>query len=429
MSSKTLYRPTCLPGVIHLPASKSISNRVLIISALAQRSMCGSVKNNCQLENISDCDDSQVVVRALAQCKGRVAAEKEPLVVDIMAAGTAMRFLTAYFAVSEGTYILTGTERMRHRPISILVDALRSMGADIEYECEEGFPPLRIRGGALRGGEVSVSGQVSSQYISALMMIAPVMRDGLTLRLEGDIVSRPYIDMTISLMKTFGADVEWVDERTVRVSPNPYRPTSYSVESDWSAASYWYELVAMTGGELFMPRLYSESVQGDSRVREFFEYLDVKTEFTVEGARIYKDRRCCERNEREPLVLNLVEQPDLAQTLVCTCAFMGRAFCFTGLQSLKIKETDRIKALCTELSKLGYDIGEKDDSMLFWNPMKGTNRKELEETVSIDTYDDHRMAMSFAFACIPFGKITINNPEVVSKSYPTFWTEFPQNEK
>ncbi len=429
MSSKTLYRPTCIPEVIHLPASKSISNRALIISALAQRNTYSSLENDCRLENISDCDDSRVVVRALAQCKGRVVEDKEPLVVDIMAAGTAMRFLTAYFSVSEGTYILTGTERMRHRPISILVDALRSMGANIKYECEEGFPPLRIQGGILRGGEVSVSGQVSSQYVSALMMIAPVMRDGLTLRLEGDIVSRPYIDMTMSLMRAFGADVEWADERTIRVFPKPYRPTSYGVESDWSAASYWYELVALAGGEMFMPRLYRDSVQGDSRVREFFESLGVKTEFTAGGAKIYKERGRCGRNEQEPLVLNLVEQPDLAQTLVCTCAFMGKAFYFTGLQSLKIKETDRIKALRTELHKLGYNIEEKDDSVLFWNPMKDIARKDFEETVAIDTYDDHRMAMSFAFACVPFGKITINNPEVVSKSYPTFWAEFPQNEK
>lgn len=427
MSSKTLYRPTRFPKVIHLPASKSISNRALIISALAQRNAYGGEPDG-ELENISDCDDSQVVVRALAQCKGRAATDKEPLVIDIMAAGTAMRFLTAYFSVSEGTYILTGTERMRHRPIGILVDALRSIGADIEYECEEGFPPLRIRGGALRGGTVSVSGQVSSQYISALMMIAPVMRDGLTLRLEGDIVSRPYIDMTISLMKAFGADVDWTDERTIRVSPTPYKPTSYGVESDWSAASYWYELVALVGGELFMPRLYRESVQGDSRVKEFFEPMGVKTEFSAEGARIFKESDCCDGNE-QALTLDLVEQPDLAQTLVCTCAFMGRAFRFTGLQSLKIKETDRIKALRTELQKLGCDIGEENDSVLFWNPEQDDIHKECGDNVAIDTYDDHRMAMSFAFACIPFGKVIINNPEVVSKSYPTFWDEFPQDEK
>ncbi|MBP5196334.1 MAG: 3-phosphoshikimate 1-carboxyvinyltransferase [Bacteroidaceae bacterium] len=426
MSSKTLYKPTRLPDVIHLPASKSISNRALIISALAQRNI-GSEGPECRLDNISDCDDSKVVVRALAQNKNNVASEGAPPVVDIMAAGTAMRFLTAYFAVNEGTYILTGTERMRHRPIAILVDALRSMGANIEYECEEGFPPLRIKGGSLQGGEVRISGQVSSQYVSALMMIGPTMRDGLKLCLEGNIVSRPYIDMTISLMRAFGADVEWADERTVRVSPKPYKPTSYGVESDWSAASYWYELIALTGGELFMPRLYRNSVQGDSKVREFFEPLGVKTVFTAEGARICKEN--CDVSKQETLALNLVEQPDLAQTLVCTCAFMGKAFYFTGLQSLKIKETDRIKALRTELYKLGYNVQEKDDSVLSWDPSQDDAYKKNAESPAIDTYDDHRMAMSFAYACVPFGKITINNPEVVSKSYPTFWDEFPQDEK
>ena len=415
MSSLTLYRPTSLPTEFHLPASKSISNRALVISALAG----GCAEKD--IENISDCDDSQVVVKALRQCAGKTA---ETQLVDIMAAGTAMRFLTACFSVTEGSYVITGTERMKHRPIGILVDALRALGADIAYEGEEGFPPLRIRGRKLDGGAVSLSGQVSSQYVSALLMIGPTMKCGLTLTLEGNIVSRPYIDMTTAIMRAFGAEVAWKDERTVCVAPKPYAPVHYRVENDWSAASYWYELIALGGGEALLPGLFEESLQGDARVQEFFKPLGVTTEFTGDGVKISGSGHACGGSE-QPLVLDLVEQPDLAQTLVCTCAFMNRTFRFTGLQSLKIKETDRIYALRTELAKLGYDIEEEDDSVLFWNG----RRRSLPplEQVSIDTYDDHRMAMAFACACLPFGVITVNAPEVVSKSYPNYWQEFPQS--
>lgn len=415
MSSLTLHRPTALPTAFHLPASKSISNRALVISALAG----GCAEKD--IENISDCDDSQVVVKALRQCAGTKA---ETQLVDIMAAGTAMRFLTACFSVTEGSYVITGTERMKHRPIGILVDALRALGADIAYEGEEGFPPLRILGRRLDGGAVSLSGQVSSQYVSALLMIGPTMKCGLTLTLEGNIVSRPYIDMTTAIMRSFGAEVAWKDERTVCVAPKPYVPVHYRVENDWSAASYWYELIALGGGEALLPGLFEKSLQGDARVQEFFKPLGVTTEFTGDGVKISGSGRACGGSE-QPLVLDLVEQPDLAQTLVCTCAFMNRTFRFTGLQSLKIKETDRIYALRTELAKLGYDIEEENDSVLFWNG----RRRSLppSEQVSIDTYDDHRMAMAFACACLPFGVITVNAPEVVSKSYPNYWQEFPQS--
>lgn len=414
MSSMTLHRPNVLPTEFHLPASKSISNRALVISALAG----GCAEED--IENISDCDDSQVVVKALRQCAGKT---EETHHVDIMAAGTAMRFLTAYFSVAKGTYVITGTERMRHRPIGILVDALRALGADVAYDGEEGFPPLRIRGRRLAGGAVSLSGQVSSQYVSALLMIGPTMESGLTLTLVGNIVSRPYINMTTAIMRAFGAEVTWKDERTLYVAPKPYIPVHYRVENDWSAASYWYELVALGGGEVLLPGLFKESLQGDARVQEFFKQLGVTTEFTSVGVRICGSGHTSS-DAAEPLVLDLVEQPDLAQTLVCTCAFMNRAFRFTGLQSLKIKETDRIYALRTELAKLGFDIEEENDSVLFWS-----GRRRMQSTlepVSIDTYDDHRMAMAFAFACLPFGEIVINRPEVVSKSYPNFWKEFPQ---
>ena len=407
---------------MQLPASKSISNRALIISALARRESGAAATDD--VDNVSDCDDSRVVVRALEQCASRRGSDEAPHVVDIMAAGTAMRFLTVYFAVTPGTRILTGTERMRHRPIAVLVDALRRLGADIEYEGEEGFPPLRIRGRRLEGGALSIPGEVSSQYVSALMMAAPVMAEGLTLHLEGNIVSRPYIDMTMSMMRTFGAAVRWDGESTVRIEPQGYVPVPYVVENDWSAASYWYELVALAGEELRLPGLRSNSLQGDSRVSDFFEELGVSTEYTAEGVTIRR-RETTEHADR-PLVLDLVEQPDLAQTLVCTCAFMGRAFRFTGLQSLKIKETDRIHALRTELGKMGFDIGEEDGSVLFWDGQSRTSRTggQAAVPIAIDTYDDHRMAMAFAPACVTYGQITINNPEVVTKSYPGYWKQW-----
>ena len=399
------------PNVLHhtakLPASKSISNRVLVIHALTGGHTLPS--------NLSDCDDTEVIVEAL---------NNNPYEINIKAAGTAMRFMTAYLAVKDGEeHVITGTERMRHRPIAILVDALRRLGANIEYAGEEGYPPLRIKGQTPEGGLLEVAGNISSQFMSALLLIGPCLKDGLTLHMTGDVISRPYIDLTLWTMREFGADAEWSDYDTIVVKPQPYKDRAYLTENDWSAASYWYELIALDGGEALLPGLFEESLQGDARVQEFFKPLGVTTEFTGDGVKISGGHAC--GGSEQPLVLNLVEQPDLAQTLVCTCAFMNRTFRFTGLQSLKIKETDRIYALRTELAKLGYDIEEENDSVLFWNG----RRRSLppSEQVSIDTYDDHRMAMAFACACLPFGVITVNAPEVVSKSYPNYWQEFPQS--
>jgi 3-phosphoshikimate 1-carboxyvinyltransferase len=397
-ASKTLN--TC----IVLPASKSISNRALVINALSNGSM--------PIENISDCDDSMVVVAALRDM---------PRVIDIKAAGTAMRFLTSLLATRPGEeHIITGTERMRNRPISVLVDALRALGADIDYEERAGYPPLKISGRKLKGGHLMLPGNVSSQYISSLLMIGPTLEQGLTLALEGEIISRPYIDMTLAIMRQYGARAEWVGEKEIRVEPVPYEPIPYYVESDWSAASYWYEMVALSADEeasVVLPGLFEDSLQGDAAVAKMFEPLGVETVMEQGRVLIRKSGRRVETCE-----WNMLAQPDLAQTIVVTCCMKGVHFRISGLQTLRIKETDRIAALQKELLKYGFVLTAEGDDVLQWKgEMSG--QPVVPEHVSIDTYDDHRMAMAFAPIALVKGSVVINNPEVVSKSYPSFWED------
>lgn len=397
-ASKTLN--TC----IVLPASKSISNRALVINALSNGSM--------PIENISDCDDSMVVVAALRDM---------PRVIDIKAAGTAMRFLTSLLATRPGEeHIITGTERMRNRPISVLVDALRALGADIGYEERAGYPPLKICGRRLKGGHLMLPGNVSSQYISSLLMIGPTLEQGLTLALEGEIISRPYIDMTLAIMRQYGARAEWVGEKEIRVEPVPYEPIPYYVESDWSAASYWYEMVALSADEeasVVLPGLFEDSLQGDAAVAKMFAPLGVETVMEQGRVLIRKSGRRVETCE-----WNMLAQPDLAQTIVVTCCMKGVHFRISGLQTLRIKETDRIAALQKELLKYGFVLTAEGDDVLQWKgEMSG--QPVVPEHVSIDTYDDHRMAMAFAPIALVKGSVVINNPEVVSKSYPSFWED------
>ena len=388
---------------VKLPASKSISNRALIIYSLAGGSILP--------QNLSDCDDTSVIVNALRNM---------PETIDIKAAGTAMRFMTAYLSVMPGTHVLTGTERMKHRPIGILVDALRRLGADISYVGEEGFPPLRITGQPLLGGELELPGNVSSQYISGLLMVGPVLKHGLTLKLQGDVISRPYIDLTLWMMREFGADAEWTGPDTIEVKAQPYKAREYFIENDWSGASYWYEMVALSQdkeAEVKLSGLMDGSKQGDSSVRYIFSLLGVKTTFKTkeEGVpqtvTLTKSRRPVPRLEYD-----FVNSPDLAQTFVVTCALLGVHFRFTGLRTLKIKETDRISALKTEMRKLGFVIHDEDDSVLYWDG----ERCEPQEVAAIDTYEDHRMALAFAPVSL-LRPVVINNPQVVTKSYPSFW--------
>ncbi len=392
--------PSGLDTTIDLPSSKSISNRALILHALSQ--------GEWQPENLSDCDDTQVMLKALNEKSEHI---------DIHAAGTAMRFLTAYLSVKPGTWTITGTERMQQRPIKILVEALRRIGAQIEYIRNEGFPPLKISGTLLQGKDITLSGNVSSQYISALLMIAPVLQNGLTLHLTGEVISRPYINLTLQLMRDFGAKVSWQSENCIKVCFGEYRrDVQFRVESDWSAASYWYQMVALSNSDasVQLNGLYRNSYQGDSRGARVFEKLGVYTEFNENGAKLIKKPTDISRIDED-----FIDIPDLAQTFVVTCALLNIPFCFTGLQTLKIKETDRINALICELRKMGYVLHSKQDSILIWNG----ERCEPEKAPVISTYEDHRMAMAFAPSSFIAPGIMIAEPMVVSKSYPSYWKD------
>ncbi len=405
MTTYKIYGPEKLDTTIKLPASKSISNRALIIHALS---------GGCIMpENLSDCDDTKVMINAL---------KNMPDTIDIMAAGTAMRFTTAYLSVTEGEHTITGTKRMKHRPIAILVDALKYLGAEISYVEEEGYPPLHIKGHHLEGGHLEIEGNVSSQYISALLMIGPVLKNGLELKLTGEIISRPYIDLTLWTMREFGADAEWTDVDTVTVKPQPYKQREYFIESDWSASSYWYETMALSNdenAEVRLTGLMDNSKQGDSMVIYIFSLLGVKTTFGTKEQGIPTTVTLKRQHCMLPrLEYDFSGSPDLAQTFVVTCALMGIKFHFTGLATLKIKETDRIEALKTEMKKLGFVIKDQNSSELIWD---GERCEPSEE--AIDTYEDHRMAMAFAPVALIIPGLKINNPEVVSKSYPKFWDD------
>lgn len=400
-----IVAPSRLCAEIHLPASKSICNRAQMIQALAGGS--------ATLANLSACDDTRAMSEALALM---------PDVIDVGAAGTAMRFMTAYLCVTPGQHTITGSERMRERPIRILVDALRLLGADIRYEGREGFPPLHITGRPLCGGEIEVAGDTSSQYISALLMIGPMLSSGLTLHLTGHIISRPYIDLTLWTMAEHGASAEWTDVDTITVEPRPYQPRPYTIESDWSASSYWYAMMALSGdpeARITLPGLGDNSRQGDSIARYIASLLGVKTTFSAVGGQtaVTLTRHT---SHLPRLDYDFTNSPDLAQTFVVACAARGIPFHFTGLATLRIKETDRIRALTTELLKLGCPVqaGGDDGSDLIWD---GTRVAPTMEPIA--TYEDHRMAMAFAPAAFVFPGLTIDHPEVVSKSYPHFWDD------
>ncbi len=404
MTQYKLSAPKKLDATVALPASKSISNRALIIYALSG--------GHIMPQNLSDCDDTEVIINAIRYM---------PDVIDIKAAGTAMRFMTAYLSLMRGTHTLTGTERMKKRPIKILVDALRSLGAEISYLEEDGFPPLSITGTKLTGAVLEMSGSVSSQYISAVLMIGPMLDKGLELRLTGDIISRPYIDLTLYMMNEFGADADWTSADTITIKPVPYKTREYLIENDWSGASYWYEMMALMDNpdaKLMLTGLKDGSKQGDSVARYIFSMLGVKTVFESKTSRkpqtvtITANGRCLPRLEYD-----FINSPDLAQTFVVTCAAKGVRFHFKGLSTLKIKETDRIEALKKEMRKLGYVIESRNDSELIWDGE--TCEPQMEK--GIDTYEDHRMALAFAPYALKSGEIIINNPQVVTKSYPHFW--------
>lgn len=386
--------PSLSTLVEHLPASKSISNRVLILNALAG--------GKSQLHNLSDANDTRLMRELIGS--------ESPLI-DVEDAGTTMRFLTAYFAITGQSKIITGTPRMQERPIGILVDALRTLGAMISYKRVEGYPPLETRGFSGQKAErISIRGDVSSQFISAVMMIAPLLPQGLTIELTGKVGSRPYIEMTVALMEEFGVHCSFSDN-LIRIDPQEYHACELSVESDWSGASYWFAFAALaTEADIRLPHLFENSLQGDHVVRRLMESFGVQS--AMEDGKL----RLTKKDSADSFSWDFTHSPDLAQTMAVVCAAKGVAGVFTGLESLRIKETDRIAALQRELRKIGADLEERGKGWLVIPSVS------LPVHAEFDTYEDHRMAMAFA-PLATMMDVSIVNPVVVKKSYPKFWLD------
>ena len=481
--------PIKLNASLDFPTSKSLCARALVVNHLCEQPV--------HLEGLSDCDDTQAILQGLEALRN---SEDAPLRVDIGAAGTAMRFLTALFAATpQLDVVITGSQRMQERPIGALVTALQAAGADISYVEKKGYPPLHIRGKQLEGGTLTLPSNISSQYVSALLMIAPTMRHGLQLELVGKVASAPYIRMTMQVMKAFGVESKWKNNLISIESGQRYARTlsshcggtektaqtaSYTIECDWTAASYWYEIVALHPDQtarVLLRRLREASEQGDAVCAKWFEVLGVMTTFTAEGAILEKstkspqvtlecdnstsednelssqtDDNFCESNEclsktdcrlsqvtsnssqaichssqtnhssckdATPLLLDFTAAPDLAQTFVVTCALLSRPFHFKGLESLRIKETDRIAALIAELQKLGKHIEAIGEGELRYTAQDDSPHAQA---ITIATYDDHRMALAFAPAALLFPQLSIEHPEVVAKSYPHYWRDLSE---
>ena len=368
------------------------------------RSLAGSVS---PIHNLSESDDTAVLSKAL---------DKEDAVKDVGHAGTAMRFLTAYLSTLPGEVVLTGSERMKQRPVGPLVNALKQVGARIDYLKNEDYPPLRIEGGTLKGGSIEIEAGISSQFISALMMIAPVLEGGLSIDLKGPIVSATYIEMTLSLMNRCGAGAHF-DGRRISIPQGSYTVEDFKVESDWSGASYWFQVAALLpGSEITLPYLDRNSLQGDAVLVQIFDTLGVHSTFTEEGLELHSQKMA----RPEYFEYDFTGCPDLVQTCAVTLCALGIPFRFTGTRTLRVKETDRIAALGAELRKLGFVL--QDDPAGHWLSWNGS-LCEPEEDPLIATYHDHRMAMAFAPLAISLGKITIEDPGVVSKSYPGYWED------
>jgi 3-phosphoshikimate 1-carboxyvinyltransferase len=406
-----------LKSEISITGSKSETNRILLLQALFP---------DITLANTSNSDDSEVMQKALglnSQFPPETAGSNSQLptpnfqLIDIHHAGTAMRFLTAYFAVKEGhAVILTGSPRMKERPIKVLVEALQQLGAQISYENEEGFPPIKIVGQKITNNKVSIPANVSSQYISALLLIAPKLENGIELTLVGEITSIPYIKMTLALLNDLNIQTSF-EGNIIKVSPKlEVESKVMTVESDWSSASYFFSLTALSeiGTQITLSSYKQNSLQGDSALVEIYKNLGVETVF--ENNSIVLRRSAPEASGLQSLICDLNSSPDIAQTIVVTCLGLGIGCHLTGLHTLKIKETDRLEALRIELTKLGANISVTNDSLTL------LATKEINSNVKIATYNDHRMAMAFAPLALKV-PITIENAEVVSKSYPDFWED------
>jgi len=381
---------------VPLTASKSECNRALIIRALT--------KENLELQNISAARDCQTMIRLLA-------SEDQEL--NVLDAGTTMRFLTAYCSVINRESILTGTTRMQERPIKILVDALKYIGADITYSKKEGYPPIHIKSFEQKKAEVSIAGNVSSQYISAILMIAPLLPLGIKLKLTGEIASRPYISMTLKLMHHFGITYNWKED-IIEIANQDYKANSYTIESDWSGASYWYSIAALSDkAEIKLLGLRKDSFQGDLAIVEIMNQLGIESQFDNEGVTLAKKTAVDNFN------YDFTQCPDLAQTIAIICAAKGIKARLSGLESLRIKESDRIDSLRLELKKVGVQVIVEGDQAI------GINGKAKVDKPKFHSYEDHRVAMALAPLAL-LGEISIDDPDVVNKSYPSFWEHLKQ---
>lgn len=392
-----------LNSTIALTGSKSESNRALILEALSE----GAV----QVRNTSEAADT-VTLKNILRPDTTQPETHNPKLVDIGPAGTAMRFLTAYYSLQEGEVILTGSERMKQRPIGILADALITLGAEIAYTEKEGYPPLRIKGPLKqKADQVSIKGNISSQYISALLLIAPKLEQGLKLIIEGELTSKPYVEMTLAMMEQAGIRHVWTGN-VICIENQPFSHAEISIEPDWSAASYWYAIAALSAeAEIFLPGLNGYSLQGDSKITEIMANFGITSQFKDGGVYLKKEAKKLERK-----IFDFKECPDLAQTVIVCCAALGHDALFTGLETLKIKETDRVNALQTELSKIGVKLIEKNQTYKL-----DCSGLDLSKKISISTYDDHRMAMAFAPLALVLPELEIEDHLVVEKSYPDFW--------
>ena len=398
MNCEIYHNSRNINGIIDLPSSKSISNRALLLQALSY--------SPYPVLNLSDSDDTKALQQVL---------NSNSSVFDVGHAGTTMRFLTAFLSRVAGEWVLTGSPRMKQRPIGILVNALQKLGAKIDYMENEGFPPLKIWGSHLKGGLLELDGSVSSQFISALLMIGPLVENGLTLRLMNNIASRSYIDMTLKLMAYFSISYEWVGNE-ICIPQQDYLPRELTVEGDWSGASYWYQMLALAiSGRVELLNLQMPGLQGDSVVGKWFEAFGISSRQTENSVVISKT------SDRKPkfLQLDFIENPDIAQTMAVLCVLKKVPFHFRGLETLKIKETDRISAMQNELAKFGAELKEPAHGELSWD---GSFTLSIEKIPEIFTYHDHRMALAFAPAAL-MGKVIVKDTQVVTKSYPSFFDD------
>ena len=393
---------------IQLTGSKSECNRALIISALSKKLV--------KVKNLSNAADTVTLNGILNNLEEELEVEiEESKTVDVGPAGTAMRFLSAYLSAKNGNFLLTGTERMKQRPIGILAEALRTIGADISYAEADGFPPLNITGPLnQKTAEVKIKGDISSQYISALLMIAPILPQGLTLEIEGELTSKPYVDMTLDMLAEVGIEHSW-NGNSITIKPQVFKPGTLVVEPDWSAASYWYSIAALADeAEISLPALKEKSLQGDSQIKNIMKIFGIATSKTDKGIAISNLGLSLDTKE----VLDLKTCPDLAQTIVVIAAALGKNMSFTGLETLKIKETDRIAALQNELAKIGVTFTE--DNLVY---ALNTDNLHFPDKVTFATYEDHRMAMAFAPLALLINEVEIEEMEVVEKSYPYYWED------